>query len=166
MLARLIQAGVNVFRLNFSHGSVEQHAIIAARIRKQASLAGRYIGILADLQGPKIRIHNFSEGSVNLVAGERFSLDLNLGENEGDSNSVGINYPALTSSVFRGDTLLLDDGRVRLRVDEVNARTVNCTVTVGGKLGSRKGINRLGGGLAAPALTPKDIADIDSLVEV
>ncbi|PLW83565.1 pyruvate kinase [Kineobactrum sediminis] len=166
MLARLIQAGVNVFRLNFSHGSVEQHAIVATRIRKQAALAGRYVGILADLQGPKIRIHNFRQGSVNLVAGERFRLDLNLGEDEGDSSSVGINYPALTTSVFCGDTLLLDDGRLRLRVDEVNDQTVNCTVLVGGKLGSRKGINRLGGGLAAPALTPKDIADIDSLVEV
>jgi pyruvate kinase len=165
-LARLIRAGVDVFRLNFSHGTAHNHAKVAARIRKQAAIAGKYVGILADLQGPKIRISNFREGSVQLENGGRFKLDLNLGEDEGDKNVVGINYALLCSSVFRGDTLILDDGRIRLRVDDVESSTVDCTVTMGGTLSSRKGINRMGGGLAAPALTTKDIADIDSLAAV
>lgn len=166
VLARLIATGVDVFRLNFSHGTSQQHVAVAKRIRKQAAIAGRYIGILADLQGPKIRISTFRNNSVELTNGDRFKLDLNLSEGEGDVNAVGLDYKELCSSVFKGDTLLLDDGRVRLRVDDVNSSSVDCTVIVGGLLGSRKGINRLGGGLAAPALTTKDIADIDSLAEM
>ncbi|MEH6590361.1 MAG: pyruvate kinase [Halioglobus sp.] len=165
-IARLIDAGVDVFRLNFSHGSAAHHATVAVRIRKQASIAGKYVGILADLQGPKIRIGIFRNETVELATGDRFRLDLELGEAEGDTTTVGLDYPELCSSVFPGDTLLLDDGRIRLTVDEISATAVDCTVLVGGMLGSRKGINRLGGGLAAPALTAKDIADIDSLTEV
>ncbi|MBA6413507.1 pyruvate kinase [Parahaliea sp. F7430] len=166
MLAKLISAGVNVFRLNFSHGSAEHHAEVARRIRKQAAAADRYVGILADLQGPKIRISSFREEYVELQQGDRFSLDLSLGEGEGNARAVGLDYPELCDSVSSGDTLLLDDGRLRLTVDEVREGVVECTVVVGGKLSSRKGINRLGGGLAAPALTSKDIADIDSLSQV
>ena len=165
-IARLISAGVNVFRLNFSHGSAEQHAVVAKRIRKQAAVAGKYVGILADLQGPKIRISSFREGSVDLANGDRFRLDLTLAEGEGDASAVGLEYEELCQSVSPGDTLLLDDGRIRLKVEHVEDATVDCSVLVGGKLGSKKGINRLGGGLAAPALTSKDIADIDSLAEV
>lgn len=166
LIAKLINAGVNVFRLNFSHGTVEQHVLVAARIRKQASIAGHYVGIMADLQGPKIRISSFRNGSVELSNGDRFRLDLELGEGEGDIHGVGLEYKELCSSAVRGDILLLDDGRIRLRVDDVAASVVDCTVLVGGTLGSRKGINRLGGGLAAPALTAKDLADIDSLSEL
>ena len=166
MIARLIGAGVNVFRLNFSHGTAEQHARVARRIRKQASIAGQYVGILADLQGPKIRIRSFRQDSVELANGDRFRLDLALGEDEGNTTGVGLDYEELCSSVVRGDILLLDDGRIRLRVDDVDTAAVDCTVVVGGKLGSRKGINRLGGGLAAPALTAKDLTDINSLAEV
>ena len=166
MIAKLIGAGVNVFRLNFSHGTAEQHAQVARRIRKQASIAGNYVGILADLQGPKIRISSFRNDSVELSNGDRFRLDLALAEGEGDVSGVGLDYDALCSSVFRGDILLLDDGRIRLRVDDVDTNAVDCTVVVGGRLGSRKGINRLGGGLAAPALTAKDLTDINSLAEV
>ncbi len=166
MIARLIGAGVNVFRLNFSHGTTEQHARVARRIRKQAAIANRYVGILADLQGPKIRIGSFRQDFVEIANGDRFRLDLAIGEGEGDTRGVGLDYPALCSSVFRGDTLLLDDGRIRLRVDDVDVAAVDCTVLIGGKLGSRKGINRLGGGLAAPALTSKDLTDISSLAEV
>ncbi|MFT4612937.1 MAG: pyruvate kinase [Bacteroidia bacterium] len=166
MIARLISSGVNVFRLNFSHGTAQQHARAAALVRKQAMIAGHYIGILADLQGPKIRISNFRNGPIELSAGDRFRLDLNLGEDEGDIRGVGMSYKELCTSVTRGDTLLLDDGRVRLRVDDVESAAVECTVLVGGPLSSRKGINRLGGGLAAPALTPKDLTDINSLAEV
>ena len=165
-IAKLITAGVDVFRLNFSHGTAQQHAKVAARIRKQASIAGRYVGILADLQGPKIRISSFRADTVELFNGDRFRLDQNLSAGEGDVNAVGLDYPELCSSVARGDTLLLDDGRIRLRVDDVAIATVECTVIMGGKLGSKKGINRLGGGLAAPALTSKDIADIGSLAEI
>ena len=166
MIARLINAGVNVFRLNFSHGTSAQHAEVARRIRKQSAIAGHYVGILADLQGPKIRISTFREDAVELAGGDSFRLDLNLGEGEGDIRGVGLDYRELCSSVVPGDTLLLDDGRIRLQVDDVESAAVNCTVFIGGKLSSRKGINRLGGGLAAPALTTKDIADIDSLAEV
>lgn len=166
MIAKLISAGVDVFRLNFSHGTAQQHALVAKRIRKQAKLAGTYVGILADLQGPKIRIGTFRNDPIELTAGDRFRLDMNLGEGEGDVHGVGIDYRELCSSVVRGDILLLDDGRIRLRVDDVETTAVDCTVIIGGKLSSRKGINRLGGGLAAPALTTKDMADIDSLAEV
>lgn len=166
VIARLISAGVNVFRLNFSHGSAKNHAKVATRIRKQAAIAGQYVGILADLQGPKIRISGFAEDSIELAVGDRFRLDVDLGEEDGDNHSVGLEYKALCTSVSSGDTLLLDDGRIRMRVEDVDATTVDCSVLVGGKLGSRKGINRLGGGLAAPALTEKDLADIRSLVDV
>jgi pyruvate kinase len=166
MIARLISAGVDVFRLNFSHGTSDQHAEVARRIRKQSAIANRYVGILADLQGPKIRISTFRNDAIELSAGDRFRLDLNLNEGEGDRRAVGLDYKELCTSVEGGDTLLLDDGRIRLTVDDVSATTVDCTVLIGGKLGSRKGINRLGGGLAAPALTTKDIADIDSLATV
>ena len=166
MIARLIGAGVNVFRLNFSHGTAGHHAQVARRIRKQADINGSYVGILADLQGPKIRIRSFRNGSVQLAGGDPFRLDLELAEDEGDLRGVGLDYAALCSSVARGDILLLDDGRIRLRVDDVDTRAVDCTVLVGGVLGSRKGINRLGGGLAAPALTTKDLTDISSLAEV
>jgi pyruvate kinase len=166
MIARLINAGVNVFRLNFSHGTAQQHAKVAARIRKQANISGVYVGILADLQGPKIRIRSFRNDSIELAPGDRFRLDLNLKDGEGDISAVGLEYEKLTSSVVRGDILLLDDGRIRLKVDDVEESAVDCTVLFGGPLGSRKGINRLGGGLAAPALTTKDLTDIDSLAEV
>jgi pyruvate kinase len=166
MIARLISAGVDVFRLNFSHGTAEQHTTVAHRIRKQAYINGVYVGILADLQGPKIRISTFRNDSVVLANGDRFRLDLELGEGDGDVRGVGLDYRELCSSVSRGDILLLDDGRIRLRVDDVENTAVECTVLVGGKLSSRKGINRLGGGLAAPALTTKDIADIDSLAKI
>lgn len=166
LIAKLIHAGVNVFRLNFSHGTAEHHATVAQRIRKQAAIAGNYVGILADLQGPKIRISTFRNDSVEVANGDRFRFDLTLGEGEGDIRGVGLDYKELCTSVHRGDILLLDDGRIRMRVDDVETAAVECTVLVGGTLGSRKGINRLGGGLAAPALTAKDLTDIDSLAEV
>ena len=144
MIAKLITAGVNVFRLNFSHGTAEHHIRVAARIRKQASIAGQYVGVMADLQGPKIRISSFRNDAVEIASGDRFRLDQDLADGEGDFRGVGLEYEALCRSVARGDILLLDDGRIRLRVDDVEARAVECTVLIGGKLGSRKGINRLG----------------------
>lgn len=165
-ITKLIEAGVNVFRLNFSHGTADQHAAVARRIRKQAAATGRYVGILADLQGPKIRIRGFKNGPVNLAEGDRFKLDLNLGDEEGDRHGVGLEYKDLCQSVKQGDTLLLDDGRIHLRADDVETTFVDCTVTTGGTLSAKKGLNRLGGGLSAPALTNKDIADIGHLKDI
>ena len=165
-IAELIEAGVNVFRLNFSHGDIATHQGVADRIREQARQLGRYVGILADLQGPKIRIGNFRDGGVELAEGDSFALDLSVETDDGTARRVGLEYEALCSQVFRDDILLLDDGRIRLRVDSVGEDCVDTHVIVGGTLGSRKGINRLGGGLAAPALTVKDIADIEGLAKV
>jgi pyruvate kinase len=163
VIAKLISAGVNVFRLNFSHGDREHHLEVANRIRKTARSLNSYVGILVDLQGPKIRIGQFREGGVELEFGAAFRFDLDLADDAGNNRSVGLEYKQLCNQVKPGDTLLLDDGRLRMRVEEVNQRSVECTVIVGGVLKSRKGINRLGGGLAAPALTEKDRADIASL---
>ena len=160
MLGRLIGAGVDVFRLNFSHGSVKNHGQVAERIRRQSRHAGRYVGILADLQGPKIRIGGFETGSVQLTAGDPFCLDITLDSERGDSRRVGVEYQSLPQQVAVDDILLLDDGKLRLRVDDVTDAAVDCTVLTGGKLSSRKGVNKLGGGLAAPALTEKDREDI------
>ena len=162
----LINAGVNVFRLNFSHGSVDDHLAVAGEIRQQAEALDQHIGILADLQGPKIRIGSFREGSVELAVGDSFILDTSLADGDGTAERVGLEYETLCSQVGPDDILLLDDGRIRLKVDSVKGDCVNTQVTTGGTLSSRKGINRLGGGLAAPALTVKDIADIESLTRV
>ena len=166
MIGRLIAAGVDVFRLNFSHGSAEHHQRVANRIRKQARHHNRYVGVLADLQGPKIRIAGFRDGAVTLTAGDAFDLSLSKGADEGDSSCVGIEYKDLPKSLVVDDILLLDDGKMRLRVDSVSETTVSCTVVVGGKLSSRKGVNKLGGGIAAPALTDKDKADIRSMESI
>lgn len=159
-ISQLLTAGVDVFRLNFSHGSVDQHAEVARRIREQSAIQGRHVGILADLQGPKIRISSFASDSVELCIGDAFRLDSSIDDNAGDTRGVSFSYLPMLDNLHPGDILLLDDGRIRLRVDAVEIAAVDCTVTVGGKLGSRKGINRLGGGIAAPALTAKDMDDI------
>ena len=160
MIGRLIAAGVDVFRLNFSHGAVEHHQRIAERIRRQARHHDRYVGVLADLQGPKIRIASFETGSVSLTAGDSFRLSLTVDGEKGNSSSVGIEYRDLPRSVEVDDVLLLDDGKMQLRVDSVSDSDIDCTVLIGGTLSSRKGVNKLGGGIAAPALTEKDKANI------
>jgi len=166
MIGRLLGAGVDVFRLNFSHGAKADHAEVAQYIRRQAGHHGRYVGILADLQGPKIRIGGFADGAVKLQAGDPFQLSLEIAAEAGDQRGVSIEYEALPSSVAQDDILLLDDGKLRLRVDDVSATTVDCTVLIGGRLSSRKGVNKLGGGLAAPALTEKDLEDIHVMPEI
>ncbi len=165
-IAALITAGVDVFRLNFSHGHIDQHVAVAERIRKQARVLDRYVGILADLQGPKIRIGAFRDNSVELDEGGSFALDLNIADGEGSARGVSLEYPALSEQVQRDDILLLDDGRIRLQVDSVEGACIETRVIIGGILASRKGINRLGGGLAAPALTSKDMADIESMARM
>src|SRR5690606_27694502 len=127
---------------------------------------GRYVAVLGDLQGPKIRVARFAKGPIKLAVGDKFALDADLPTTAGDQHQVGIDYKELPRDVNPGDYLLLDDGRVVFRVDSVVGNRVNCTVTVGGKLSNNKGINRQGGGLTAPALTDKDRADIKTAVAI
>ncbi len=165
-LDELIQAGVDVVRLNFSHGTHEEHARRAETVRNRARAHGRQVGVLADLQGPKIRIEKFVDGKVVLEEGARFVLDANLPPDAGTRERVGITYKQLPEDVHRGDTLLLDDGAVVLWVEEVNGPEIVCKVVVGGELSNNKGINRQGGGLSAKALTDKDRADIRAAAEM
>ncbi|AFJ03290.1 Pyruvate kinase [Methylophaga frappieri] len=159
-LQALIRAGVDVFRLNFSHGEAKDHLTVAERIRQCAAVQGRQVGILVDLQGPKIRISRFRHGGVTLVEGASFTLDTNLAKDAGDQLQVGVDYQPLANDVGIGDTLLLDDGRIVLEVQHVVGSQVQCVVATGGRLTDNKGINRLGGGLSADALTEKDRIDI------
>lgn len=166
VLDQIIEAGVDVVRLNFSHGpddfdracKLHQERVEAVRSRAQAY--GRQVGVLADLQGPKIRIAKFKANKANLEDKARFTLDLSLPKEAGDDNQVGVDYEGLADDVSRGDTLLLDDGRIVLWVEEVVGPRIVCRVVIGGVLLNNKGINRQGGGLSAKALTAKDRRDI------
>ena len=160
MLDRIIEAGVDVVRINFSHGTPEEHIDRAKKIRNRARAHGRQIGVLCDLQGPKIRIEKFTDTKVILKDGDPFVLDTAMDPNAGTVERVGMAYKALPDDVKRGDTLLLDDGRISLWVDEVLGTEVRCRVVIGGELSDRKGLNKMGGGLSAPALTHKDREDI------
>ncbi|MBD2859568.1 pyruvate kinase [Spongiibacter sp. KMU-158] len=159
-IRKMIRAGVNVFRLNFSHGSADEHRQRALDIRAVATEEQRYVGLLGDLQGPKIRLRKLAVDYVQLSPGLPLILDTQLADGEGTETHIGVDYEPLARSVAAGDTLLLDDGRLRLTVDKVLGEQVFCISESSGKLYSRKGINRLGGGLSAPALTEKDLADI------
>jgi pyruvate kinase len=154
----MIRAGVDVVRVNFSHGTAVAHTDTVGLVRRIAEQCGRSLGVLADLQGPKIRIGKFAEGRVTLEVGARFSFDIDCVL--GDATQVGLDYKELVNDVRAGDTLLLNDGRMVMMVDKVGSSRIDCTVTVGGVLSDRKGINRQGGGLSAPALTAKDMEDI------
>ena len=156
----IIAAGANVVRMNFSHGQAEDHIERAKRVRAAAAKLGKYVAILGDLQGPKIRVSRFVDGKVTLAEGAPFVLDAELDRDAGNQDQVGIDYKALPDDVNAGDILLLDDGRIQLEVTGVEGRKVLTKVTVGGKLSNNKGINRLGGGLSAEALTEKDKRDI------
>lgn len=160
IIDELIAAGVDVVRINLSHGSHEEHAHRAETVRNRARASGRQVGVLADLQGPKIRIGRFVEGVIELKEDDQFALNMELDLNEGNIHQVGVTYPQLAEDVSRGDTLLLDDGAVVLWVSEVEGPVINCKVVVGGKLSNNKGINKQGGGLSAGALTDKDREDI------
>lgn len=166
VLSALIAAGANTVRLNFSHGSSEDHIARANLVREIAAKQGRYVAILGDLQGPKIRVARFKEGSAQLTQGQMFVLDASLDKDSGDSTQVGLDYADLPKDVASGDILLLDDGRLRLEVSKVSGSQVITQVLVGGKLSNNKGINRLGGGLSAQALTDKDLRDIKTAAEI
>ncbi|WP_432698145.1 pyruvate kinase [Marinobacterium sp. YM272] len=162
----LVEAGVNVVRLNFSHGSAEDHRQRAELVRQFAAKHGRFVAILGDLQGPKIRIARFKDGPVQLHNGARFALDASLDKTAGTSTCVGIDYEELVSDSRPGDILLLDDGRVELKVLEVAGSRIECEVLIGGPLSNNKGINRQGGGLSAGALTDKDFEDIKTAASI
>ena len=166
VIEKLVIAGVNVVRMNFSHGSPEDHKRRAQAVRDAAEKHNQQVAILGDLQGPKIRVARFAEGPIELAVGDKFSLDASLERDAGNQTQVGIDYKELPNDVVPGDLLLLDDGRVVLKVDSVEGSCVKTTVTVAGKLSNNKGINRQGGGLTAPALTDKDRADIKTAVEI
>ncbi len=159
-IAALIDAGMNVARLNFSHGSADEHRERARQVRAIAADKGCHVALLGDLQGPKIRIARFANGPIQLEVGDRFRLSTSHPLDAGNQEVVGIDYPELVNDCQAGDELLLDDGRVVMRVDSVGSDEVSCTVTVAGPLSNHKGINRRGGGLSAAALTDKDRADI------
>ncbi len=157
---------VDVVRLNFSHGSAADHLRRAATVRALAAELGRHVAILGDLQGPKIRTSKFKEGKVFLKAGDAFTLDIHLPADAGDQSQVGVTYPALAQDVKAGQTLLLDDGRVVMDIVRVAEGKIDCRVVVGGFLSNNKGINLKCGGLSAPAITEKDIEDIQTIAEI
>ncbi len=155
----LIAAGTDVFRLNFSHGTHEEHGAVITRIRNAAARAGRHVAILQDLSGPKIRTGTLVDGKpIDLVPGE--TLEIATGDFVGGPGRVSTTFAGLAKSVRPGDRLLLDDGRIALRVESSDGTTATTTVVAGGPLGEKKGINLPGVELPASALTPKDIADL------
>jgi len=163
-LTRMIEAGLDVVRMNFSHGSAEEHRKRVELVRSLARKAGHAVGVLVDLQGPKIRIGRFKEGNITLATGAKFVLDADC--KLGDAHQVGLDYRNLPNDVRPGDTLLLDDGRIVLGVASVRGPRITTVVEQGGPLTNNKGINRKGGGLTAPALTEKDMQDIKVAAEL
>jgi pyruvate kinase len=159
VLERLLRAGVDVVRLNFSHGTAEDHIARARLVRECAARVGNPVALMADLQGPKIRVGKFEDGKVTLVNGARFTLDA-ARTVPGTQEAVGLDYKELPRDVKPGDALLLNDGLIVLIVESVLGDEVHTTVKVGGVLSNNKGINKQGGGLTAPALTAKDMEDI------
>ena len=166
ILEQLILAGANVVRLNFSHGNSEDHIARAKMVRDGAKKLNIHIGILGDLQGPKIRVAWFKNTKIELLNGDTFILDADLDKDVGDQHQVGIDYKQLPNDVNVGDVLLLDDGRVQLEVTAIEGSKVITTVLIGGPLSNNKGINKQGGGLTAAALTEKDKADILTAAEI
>ncbi|WP_293003073.1 pyruvate kinase [Nevskia sp.] len=166
VLKRLLMAGVDVVRLNYSHGKAADHARRAAAVRAVAHELGYDIGILADLQGPKIRIESFADGPVELIEGAAFALDTAHPSDAGTVDIVGCAYPELPSDTAAGDILLLNDGAITLRVTAVTGTRIDTVVVLGGTLSNRKGINKQGGGLSAAALTDKDREDLVHAISI
>lgn len=164
VLQQMIAAGVDVVRLNFSHGKAEDHVLRAQMVRDAAAACGREVAIMADLQGPKIRVGKFKDGKIELVKGAPFILDATC--EMGDQTRAGLDYKELPRDLKPADILLLNDGLIVLIVDRVQGSEIFTTVKVGGELSNNKGINRQGGGLSAPALTAKDMEDIKTAMQL
>ncbi len=165
VLEKLLRAGTDVVRINFSHGDrVDQQRRIDT-VRELSAKVGRYVGILGDLQGPKIRIRRFLQPPVRLAEGQRFVLDSAMDGESGTNEAVGVAYEGLAADLKPADVLLLDDGKLTLDVERVEGSSIHCVVRVGGELDNNKGINKHGGGLSAPALTDKDREDIKFAAE-
>jgi len=161
VLDEMIKAGMDVVRVNFAHGEPEEHIRRAETVRNRAQAFGHQVGLFADLQGPKIRIGRFRDAGITLDKDDHFILDAGLGLDDGTRERVGLTYKGLPDDVNRGDTLMLNDGRIMLWVEDVDGTEVRCRVVVGGELSNSKGINRYGGGLSAAAITDKDRHDIE-----
>ena len=166
VLEGLIRAGVDVFRLNMSHGSPEIHARRAAMVREVSRELRWQVAILVDLQGPKIRVETFRNGSVELEDGAHFTLDADNPNLPGDSSRVGISYPDLPGDVSPGDVLLLDDGLISMQVQSIHGGRIQCLVENGGTLSDRKGLNLQGGGLSVSGLAEHDLAHIEQAAEM
>jgi len=164
VLRQMLSAGVDVVRLNFSHGTAKDHVSLATLVRDVARDLGREVAIMADLQGPKIRIGKFADGKIELVPGARFILDAEC--ERGDATRVGLDYRELVQDVGPGSILLLDDGLIKLEVESVEGPRITTRVILGGMLSNNKGINRMGGGLSAPALTTKDMDDVKTAAQL
>ena len=165
-LEKIIAAGTNMVRMNFSHGEPADHIQRANDVREIAARLGKEVAIMGDLQGPKIRVSTFQDGKIQLAVGDKFILDSDIEKGQGTQEAVGLDYKTLPQEVESGDLLLLDDGRVQLVVDKVIGNQVHTTVSIGGPLSNNKGINKKGGGLSATALTPKDKKDIVTAAEI
>ena len=159
-IAELLRAGVDAVRMNFSHGKPEDHLRRVKIVRDVSKRMGYYVGVIGDLQGPKIRLGRFAEGQVELREGQTFTLDPKLGEGEGNAARVGLTYADLYKDVKAGDELVLDDGRVLLEVVSPDESGIVCTVKHANTLSDNKGVNRRGGGLSAPSVTAKDHEDV------
>ena len=166
VIEQLILAGMDVARLNFSHGTADDHRNKAALVRQIAEKHQRYVALMGDLHGPKIRIARFVNQRVNLEVGQSFVLSNEHPADQGNAEIVGIDYPPLVHDCAPDDELLLDDGKIILRVREVKGESVHTTVITGGELSDHKGINRRGGGISAPSLTDKDREDIKLAAEL
>ncbi|HEX5339271.1 MAG TPA: pyruvate kinase [Gammaproteobacteria bacterium] len=162
----IVRAGVDLVRLNFSHGEAADHKRRVQLVRTASAAVGKDVGILGDLQGPKIRIEKFRSGRIMLKDGQHFVLDAGLANDAGTEEAVGLTYKALPNDVKAGDMLVLGDGEISLRVEAVRGARVECRVETGGELSDHKGINRQGGGLSAAALTDKDLRDIELAAEL
>ena len=165
-LRKMIDAGLDVARINFSHGDQADHRRRASALREAADECGRNIGVMGDLQGPKIRIKRFENGSVVLAEGAAFYLDSTIGLEAGNQDGVGVALDTLHEDVSSGDVLLLNDGMIMLAVDRVEGTRIHTTVVNGGILSDHKGINLKGGGLSAPALTDVDRDNIRLAAEL
>ena len=165
-LEKIIAAGANMVRMNFSHGEAIDHVRRADKVREIAARLGKEVAIMGDLQGPKIRISTFKDNKIQLAVGDQFILDSDIGKGQGTQQAVGLDYKTLPQEVTTGDVLLLDDGRVQLKVTGVEGNKVHTVVIIAGPLSNNKGINKQGGGLSAPALTAKDKKDILTAAQI